>query len=304
MPAISDIGFIKIAKSPTAYVAIGNYNNVAYRVRSTDGGTTWSEPIAFAYTHGVYDICYVNGYFCVVGYYSSAADNYGVSYLYSTNDGQSFYSTAPTDPASGKNSFNCMVYGENMLVCLGRSTYGTLYTGTLTQLNGANWQLYDTRQVISALDVAYGPDMTYKFAIACSNGTMCYANTADDLKTALKATYVGHYGSASKTITWRSIAYNNGKYVCIGYQGTSEALAPARFIITSTDGETWSEPKQFEASIVISDKTLNKFIAIDSLITGVSSIAMTSEDGETWSERVHLVSNGLAICGIRDAIVI
>ena len=31
---------------------------------------------------------------------------------------------------------------------------------------------------------------------------------------------------------------------------------------------------------------------------------MTSEDGETWSEHVQLVSDGLAIRGIRDAIVI
>ena len=85
------------------------------------------------------------------------------------------------------------------------------------------------------------------------------------------------------TNKWQDIAYGNGKYVAVGYNG---------YVTTSTDGKTWTTPKQVGTGYWNTIAYGNgKFVMI-----GGYSVS-SSADGITWSTIQYIGSDVRASLG-------
>jgi len=98
-------------------------------------------------------------------------------------------------------------------------------------------------------------------------------------------------GSNTRTYI-RSVTYNNGKFVAVGYNATGYYPVYA----TSTDGSTWTTPAPMNGSTTrgyMQAVTYNsgKFVAVG-YDNAMSPIYATSTDGSTWTTPAQIPTGG------------
>ncbi len=85
-------------------------------------------------------------------------------------------------------------------------------------------------------------------------------------------------------LSWQSVAYGNGMYVAVAYNGSGNR------VMTSTDGITWAIRTSAADNQWLSVTYGNGlFVAVSN--TGTGNRVMTSPDGITWTSRTSAADN-------------
>lgn len=204
----------------------------------------------------------------------------------------------------GENFWNNVIYASGKFVAVGGYSDGG-YVATST--DGVTWTTRKNITDAHIFGICYSGNL---FVIVCHWGVSKdrgYILTSSDGVTWASKTTVGYsYG-------WNAVTYSNGKFVAVGdgEYGTSDNcgiamssngsnwsivnnfkktwnavtygkgkfVAVGKYITTSSDGITWTTPKQIGTKtwnhIIISN---GKFMAV-----GIGGYITTSIDGENWT---------------------
>ncbi|UJF33982.1 hypothetical protein [Paenibacillus hexagrammi] len=151
-------------------------------------------------------------------------------------------------------------YGGGYWVVGGESSYWV-------SLNGTNWNEYNSISNLSVKSVAYNG------TIWVIVGQPHYTGASTIMRSATSAPSFGNPSGTQVTDGLCGVAYGNGKFVAVGYQGA---------VYTSSTGDNWAKQTVGTTtlmSIVYGD---GKFVAV-----GYDGSIWTSADGSSgsWTER-------------------
>lgn len=250
-----------IAYGNGKYVAVGNGVGNSGFITSSTNGENWST-VKTEGMKGWYDIAYGNGKFVVVG--SSSG-----SYATSSTDGENWSNIINFNDNIGLMK---IVFGNGKFVVISKSSYVDR-SPIISSADGINWNTYSFNiggDYDTPLDIVYANGI---FLIIGSSGNRGFIITSTDGFSWSTPTYnidssllyiaygngkfvagnqKGDISISTDGKSWSSlkrvydiqisnIVYANGKFVILGTQFNP---VYGGFILTSIDGENWSEPIQ------------------------------------------------------------
>lgn len=236
-----------IAHGNGRYVAVGGGG---YITTSIDG-VNWVTPKQVE-TTSWYNIVFGNGKFVALS---------SKCYITTSADGVTWTPPKYIGYDSTKESWTGMAYGNGTFVIIGitlgeqrrviTSTDGITWTSP-THVGGSPWWKYIAHDGSKFLAIC---DMSNAI-LASADGTTWSIYT--------------NIGNLPWGDTWFNIAHENGKYIAVGTSG---------YIATSTNGQTWTTPKQVGVNDWYDATYRNgKFIAV-----GTNGCITISIDGENWA---------------------
>jgi len=266
-----------VAWSNNRWVAVGGQGKIAY---STDNGVTWT---AVADSTG---FSYINAIACSSNRFVAVGQSGKIAY--SADNGATW--TAVTNSTFGTSDIRAVAYGGGRFVAVG-SQGKMAYSAD----NGANWTAVTNNSTIWDYTDSWGdpsPSMAGIEAVAYGNGRfvavgghgkMAYSDDNGVTWTAVTNNstiwdYTGYIidNEAVKAVTSKAsieaVAYGNGRFVAVGYQG--------EMAYSADNGVTWT---------AVSNGTLygniavayggGRFVAVGSQ----GKMAYSADNGENWT---------------------